>query len=64
MLHKAPKQKSIISTFYSEKYQAKYYTENNKGTLFCSKCALNLALLGLKIEENPCEERIFIIIYI
>ncbi|KAM3133799.1 hypothetical protein pb186bvf_014062 [Paramecium bursaria] len=32
--------------------QAKYYIAHDKRSLFCSKCALNLALKGLKIEET------------
>ncbi|CAD8113653.1 unnamed protein product [Paramecium sonneborni] len=36
--------------------KAKYYSQNDKRTLFCSKCALNLALKGHKIEESAGAE--------
>ncbi|CAD8200385.1 unnamed protein product [Paramecium octaurelia] len=36
--------------------KAKYYAQNDKRTLFCSKCALNLALKGHKIEESAGAE--------
>ncbi|CAD8192346.1 unnamed protein product [Paramecium octaurelia] len=36
--------------------KAKYYAQNDKRTLFCSKCALNLALKGHKIEESAGTE--------
>ncbi|CAD8045456.1 unnamed protein product [Paramecium primaurelia] len=32
--------------------KAKYYVQQDISKLFCSKCALNLALKGLKIEET------------
>ncbi|CAD8071477.1 unnamed protein product [Paramecium sonneborni] len=32
--------------------KAKYYVQYDNSKLFCSKCALNLALQGLKIEET------------
>ncbi|CAD8065628.1 unnamed protein product [Paramecium sonneborni] len=32
--------------------KAKYYVQYDQSKLFCSKCALNLALKGLKIEET------------
>ncbi|CAD8048431.1 unnamed protein product [Paramecium sonneborni] len=32
--------------------KAKFYVQQNSGQLFCSKCALNLALQGLQIEET------------
>ncbi|CAD8136548.1 unnamed protein product [Paramecium pentaurelia] len=32
--------------------KAKFYVQQNSNQLFCSKCALNLALQGLKIEET------------
>ncbi|CAK71453.1 unnamed protein product (macronuclear) [Paramecium tetraurelia] len=32
--------------------KAKYYVQSDNSRLFCSKCALNLALKGLKIEET------------
>ncbi|CAD8055680.1 unnamed protein product [Paramecium primaurelia] len=32
--------------------KAKYYVQYDNSRLFCSKCALNLALKGLKIEET------------
>lgn len=38
------------------KLQAKYYAEHDRRTLFCSKCALNLALKGHKIEESSGTE--------
>ncbi|CAK59947.1 unnamed protein product (macronuclear) [Paramecium tetraurelia] len=36
--------------------KAKYYAQNDKRTFFCSKCALNLALKGHKIEESAGTE--------
>ncbi|CAD8095537.1 unnamed protein product [Paramecium primaurelia] len=36
--------------------KAKYYAQVDKRTLFCSKCALNLALKGHKIEESAGTE--------
>ncbi|CAD8206689.1 unnamed protein product [Paramecium pentaurelia] len=36
--------------------KAKYYAQNDNRTLFCSKCALNLALKGHKIEESAVAE--------
>ncbi|CAD8148915.1 unnamed protein product [Paramecium pentaurelia] len=32
--------------------KAKFYVQQNSSQLFCSKCALNLALQGLQIEET------------
>ena len=50
------KEEGVTCRYLCEKHpnkKAKYYANSDRNIMFCSKCALTMALQGLRIEETP-----------